>query len=121
MRMLTRLLSAPVLALALAGTAHASTLVTPSVSVKSGDTLVCRIVNAGEETVTVDVDIVDFLGARLKGGPDVVEPGEVGIQVLVQTTTSAYCRFTGAFSKQRVRASVDVLSEGHTIAVAPAQ
>jgi hypothetical protein len=31
------------------------------------------------------------------------------------------CRFTGKFKKKLVRASIDVLADGRTVAVAPAQ
>jgi len=99
--------------------AHATTLVSPYVAVSFGDGVGCLIVNVGTKDITAKIEVVSINGTVLQQGDPVVAPGRAEF-VYAYGIVTAHCRFTGDFSKKKVRASVDVYSGGRTIAVAPA-
>jgi hypothetical protein len=116
--------STSAIALAVAAPVDAAQLVTPNVSVTGGDTVICRIVNTGSAPLEVTLEILDGAGGAVSGPEEVTVPAG-GMQGLSLDGNAGagnnHCRFAGAFGKSRVRASIDVVSAGHTIAVAPAQ
>lgn len=123
MRTIRSLWSVPVLALALAGPAHAATLVSQGLRVASGDIANCLIVNAGTKEITVKFELLNVNGEVAGEDEASVLPGGQSSQPFPGNTGSAHCRFTGAFSKRDVRASIDVTSGSDfgTRATAPAQ
>src|SRR5262245_7138844 len=123
MRKLRYLWSAPVLALVLAGSAHATTLVSQGLRVAPGDVASCTIVNAGTKEIAVLFELVNNDGSVAGEDDASVLPGGEGSQAFPDVTGGLHCRFTGAFSKRDVRASMNVTSPPGfgTIATAPAQ
>lgn len=104
--------------------AHAvTTLVSPNVSVTNVDNaLDCRIVNTGNEAITVLFEMVNGNGMVILDDTIDVPAGGARAIILTDTTTAAHCRFIGSFKKKAVRASVEVLDASfRTIAIAPAQ
>ena len=117
--------------------AHAVTLVTPSVSASGDDTLDCRIVNAGDKSISVFLELVQT-GPTISGltGTPFVFPSDTqdlppnsaysvfnrfAVELFPDGNT-AHCRFTGKFSKTSVRAAAEVRDEkGRTVAIAPAE
>ena len=106
-----------------AATAHAATLLTPSMNVTNFDnTLDCRIVNGGDKTITVLIEMVDANGVVVLDDQRDVPPGGAGSIDLTDADQSASCRFSGKFGKNAVRGSIQVLDGSlRTIAIAPAE
>ncbi|MBY0279808.1 hypothetical protein K2Z84_31115 [Candidatus Binatia bacterium] len=102
--------------------AGAATLVSPTVITRFGqDYVACIIVNADTKDITVNVELLDFEGALLKQSYIDLAPGRVR-DVNLGSVYGGYCRFTGKFTAKKVRASANVIdSEGHNIAIAPAE
>jgi hypothetical protein len=90
--------------------AHAATLISPY----SYRSMGCMIVNVGTKDITAKIEILDFNGAVLHEGDRLVPPG--GARDVFQTisNTGGYCRFSGDFSKKKVRASLND-SEGAVV------
>jgi hypothetical protein len=111
-----------VLCLSLGVPAYALTaLITPSMTKAAADTLRCRIVNAGTKDITVTLEMINEAGLVVGLAADApLPPGEVEAIALGSVPESAYCRFTGTFKKASVRASIDLVSDGHTVAMASA-
>lgn len=125
MKTFSWLWSAPVLALVLAGAAHATILFSQTLRVGAGDVASCSIVNAGTKDFGVQVDLLDGNGAPFAEDEFSVSPGGANSKSFVGTTGNFQCRFSGVFSKRDVRASIEVLSGSGvgfgTIVTAPAQ
>jgi hypothetical protein len=115
--------SAPVLALVLAGAAHATTLFSQTLRVAPGDLPACNIVNAGPKEIAVKFELLNVNGEVAREDELSVLPGGANGKSFNGITGNFHCRFSGAFSKRDVRASMDVLSapEFGTIVTAPAQ
>jgi hypothetical protein len=101
----------------------AAVLVSPSVSVTNlGNSLDCRIVNTGNEAITVLFEMVDGNGIVILDDTINVPAGGARAINLTNTSAAAQCRFSGSFKRKAVRASVEVLDANfRTIAIAPAQ
>ena len=102
--------------------AHAAArLVTARLTANTGDSAVCNIVNAGTKTIKVTVAMVNF------DGTIVGVPAEFTLDPDESTSISAggfrtfYCRYTGLFAKQTIRASAAVHSDLRTIVSVPAE
>src|SRR5262245_20595036 len=116
--------SAAALALALAGPAHATTLVTQGLRVGAEDLVTCQIVNAGTREIGGQIELLDELGGSEATTFSVVPGAEANV-AFIGTPGSFHCRFTGAFSKRDVRASIHLIlpqaAFSETAATAPAQ
>jgi len=110
MRNYRSLWSAAVLALVLAGPAAATTLLSQTLRVASGDFPSCNIVNAGTREITVKAELLDVHGGVADEQTFTVLPGGESGNSTSGVIGNCHCRFIGAFSKRDVRASMDVLS-----------
>src|SRR5262245_19217406 len=110
MRKLRYSWSAPVLVLVLAGPAAATTLVSPALRVGKGDFPACNIVNAGTEDITVKAELFGVNNDVIDQAIFTVSAGSQNGNATGGVTGNCHCRFSGAFSKRDVRASMDVLS-----------
>lgn len=121
--MLTRTASCAALLLVLSASAHALTLVTPSVSATNVDNFLdCRIVNLADAPISVFFEMIDNQGAVLMAESIDVPAGGIRALDLQDTAAAVYCRFTGKFKRKAVRASVAVMDGStRTISIAPAQ
>jgi hypothetical protein len=106
-----------------AATTHAATLLTPSMNVTNVDnTLDCRIVNGGDKSITVLIEMVNASGVVILDDQKDVPPGGAQSIDLTDTDESASCRFSGKFGKKAVRGSIQVLDGSlRTISIAPAE
>ena len=89
--------------------AHATTLVSPYVAVSFGDGVGCLIVNVGTKDITAKVELLKYDGTLLNVDFLDVAPGQAR-DINSSFVPGGYCRFSGDFSKKKVRASVNVLS-----------
>ena len=105
--------------------AHAETVMaTPPLSVGFGTSLQCRIVNLGTRPIAVSVAAIDTSGHTIFHYDVTVEDGAVQTFGQFSTgTVNAYCRFSGAFSKALVRASIENYSgsDAKSLLIVPAQ
>src|SRR5262245_12122886 len=122
MKKFRSLWSAPVLALVLAGPAAATTLLSQTLRVAKGDSPSCNIVNAGTQQLNVTTELLDGLGQVADEVNFNVPPRGQSGSSTGGVTGNFQCRFSGAFNKRNVRASIDVLSgsDSGTRVTAPA-
>jgi len=81
----------------------------------------CRIVNLGPKPIQVAIEIVGAAGQVIDSNNITVQPGAVGSEeIALGVNFVAYCRFSGNFNQNSVRASIDATTENRTIAIAPA-
>lgn len=97
-----------------AQSAHAATLASSYV----GGSFGCIITNLGTKDITVKMEIVDFEGVVLVGEDKLVPPG--GARDIFGAVASGYCRFSGEFGKNKVRANLTRYSGGQSSLVVPA-
>ena len=104
---------APVLVVLLAASAHATTLVSPELEPAPLDQFVCRIVNAGTESIIVDIGIVSDFGGELSTSADGVVV-DAGRSTLVSDGDNGgaplHCVFSGNFPKGKVRATAEIFT-----------
>jgi hypothetical protein len=106
---------------ALSTGASALTLVSPNVTVSDADNILfCRAVNAGKATINVQFELLDQDGVVVASDDFAIAPGGTRALQLANAAAAVSCRFTGAFKRKGVRASIDIVSGGRTIAIAPA-
>jgi hypothetical protein len=103
----------------------ASVAVTPMLTIAQFDSVSCRIVNTGTAAITVRIELRDENGDDYFDDEGVVvPPGTMKSRgVYVPYVIHAYCRFSGAFNKAYVRASINVydIGEGRTAVMAHAE
>lgn len=95
--------------------AHAATLATSYV----GGSFGCVITNLDTKEITVKIEQVYFDGTVLFGQDRVVPPG--ASTDIFSAVVSGYCRFSGKFSKNKVRANLTRYSGGVSSLVVPAE
>lgn len=95
--------------------AHAATLATSYVAGSVG----CLITNLDTKEITVKMEIVFYDGSVLVAEDRVVPAG--GASDIFGSVASGYCRFSGKFSKNKVRANLTRYSSGASALVVPAQ
>jgi hypothetical protein len=94
--------------------AHAATLASSYVSGSFG----CLITNLDAKAITVKIELVFYDGTVLLGEDRLVPPG--GASDVFGAVESGYCRFSGKFSKNKVRANLTRYSGGVSSLVVPA-
>ena len=120
-----RLFSLLVTTLAVVGAvapAHAAArLVTTRLTANVGDSAVCNIVNAGTRTIKVTIALVNFDGTVIGIPTEVTLDPDESTSIVTGGFRTFYCRYTGLFAKQTVRASAAVNSDLRTIVSVPAE
>ena len=112
---------AALLSLAVAGPAYAVTLTSPSLSMEADGGVNCRIVNLAQKPIQVAIEILGGSGQVIDSNNITVQPGAVGSEeITLGVSFVAYCRFSGNFNQNQVRASIDATTDNRTIAIAPA-
>src|SRR5262245_46066097 len=97
---------AALLSLAVAVPAYAVTLTSPSLSMEADGGVNCRIVNLAQKPIQVAIEILSGSGQVIDSNNVIVQPGAVGSEeIALGVSFVAYCRFSGNFSQNQVRAS----------------
>jgi hypothetical protein len=99
-------------------------LVTPALHGAFSDVLGCGIVNASASPITVEIAAVDLFGNVVDAFSANLVPGDTSInseQAGSLPLNGGYCVFSGEFRKGDVRASIELVADGRTVAIAPAQ
>ena len=119
--MVCRLLSFTAVGLlALAGMASAATKITPALQKNSGDSFVCRVVNANTGPLSVEIDIISNTGAVLAHQSVVNTPGGwTSSESYNGTSPIAYCKVSGSFSKKKTLVTLCVLQSGSSLCQSP--
>ena len=124
-RLWSSLALVPLLVLGAAAAAHATVLVSPAITAPQGDSVGCRIVNTGTANITVQIALMQPNGDDyFTDNNVVVRPGHMwNSGVIAFPTIHAYCKFSGAFNKAYVRASIHVydIGESRTAVMAEAE
>ena len=114
-------LSTGLLVAAFVGPARAdTTLVTPRITSDSTAFGHCDLVNAGTKPVVVTIAAVRFDGLVISQATDITIDPDHSTGITINGFNTFHCRFTGSFSKSKVRAN-GVIIAGHTVAAVAAQ
>ena len=83
-------------------------LATPPLGTQGGDIARCRIVNLGTRGILVGIELWTTTGDLVFHENFAVQPGSIGTAGwLANPVLNTYCKFTGSFSKDQVRASIE--------------
>jgi hypothetical protein len=99
-------------------------LVTPALQGAFSDVLGCRVVNASTGPIAVEIAAVDLSGSVVDAFTAILVAGDTTInseQAGFLPLNGGYCVFSGEFRKGDVRASIELIADIRTVAVAPAQ
>ena len=102
----------------------ATTLVSPLVHTNYyEDSFGCTVLNAGNKAIAVTVMIISGYGTLITEAELVVPAGQArGLASFdIAVSEGAYCRFTGNFNKNQVRAGVLIAGDSRTRLFAPAE
>ena len=95
--------------------AHAVTvLATPTMGITGGDFARCRIVNLGTRGMLVGIELWTTSGDLVFHENFAVQPRSIGTAGwLANPALNGYCKFTGTFTKDQVRASIELRPVRH--------
>jgi hypothetical protein len=105
---------------ALAGTAHATTLCSPILPGAADKLAQCAVTNVGTKPITVTISAIDLNGVDVTANTEcqpTLDPGK-SCQTYATVGSSAYCRFVTSSSK--VRATLNVFGPNGFIDSIPA-